>query len=187
MLTSATFTAGVLWADDSGTQPLTHIVVTCVDTGSKAVPPRIVPFREKPYRRSNSLPWSTDGYRDRSDSQPTAGGSKRLAIDALSQRERFQSVLPEGAEGIAASRAATTGEVAGVPSSRPGCPGWDDLTAFNRAAPSGQVVDGPASAAKASTRGTGGRIRRPRIRQGPCHLACRFHPAQEACGSAGVP
>jgi hypothetical protein len=43
---------------------------------------------------------------------------------------------------------------------RPGCPGQDDLPPVRRAA-SGQVVDGPASVPKASTRGTHGRILRP--------------------------
>ena len=65
-------------------------------------------------------------------------------------------------------------------------PGRDDLPAVRRAAPSGQVVHGPASVAKASIRGTRGRIRRPWFRQGLRHLACRYHPARGACGSAGV-
>jgi len=177
--------------------PSPGVVVTCIDTGSKADPPRIAPFSEEAVWWSNSLPQATHGYRGRSDGQPATGGRKHLAVDALSQRERLWSVSPEDAEGIAASRAATTGRWL-VPSTiqcwagkltvaaatarspinygapgesnssavrcpivRPGCPGRDDLPAVRRAAQSGQVVDGPALVAKASSRGTRAPIRRP--------------------------
>jgi AcrR family transcriptional regulator len=75
---------------------------------------------------------------------------------------------------------------AGVPVPRHGGPGRPDRPAVTRAVPSGRVVDGPASAARASTRGTRGRIRRPWFRPGLRHLACRCRPARGACGSAGV-
>jgi hypothetical protein len=69
---------------------------------------------------------------------------------------------------------------------RLGCPGRDDLPAVKRAAQSGQVVDGPALVARASSRGTRVPIRRPWFRQGLRHLACRYHPARGACGPGGV-